>query len=142
MKKPVISLLGIILLSACANYHYDEELQQKIVSEGEKKTKAWFAKHLPDAKDIVIETLYIQAGNFITNITDGTFVLSDSVEYDYLYNWESDSCVTTIGASDSTTVKTALHGYTISNQDQFAYTHSIELRREPITLDYDMVLTE
>lgn len=140
MRRILPLMVCLPLVVGCANYQYDEALQKRIEQEGQKRTKAWFARHLPDATDITIEMQYQMAFNLITNITEGTFSLGDSLVYDYVYNWESDSCLTTVGVTDSIPVETTLWGVTISNQDQFPYTHSTEERREPFSMSYNMVL--
>lgn len=140
MKKSILLFVGIILLTACQNYQYDHELQKKIENQGQKKTEAWFKKHLPEAQNVTIETVYQIVWNYITNMTEGTFTLeNDSISYRYVYNWESDSCLTSIGVQDTLEEKTVMWGCTISNQTQFPYTHKTKLRIEPFSESYDLL---
>lgn len=143
MKKSFFLLVGIILLMACQNYQYDDKLQKKIEDRGRQNTEAWFKKHLPEAKNVTVETVYRIVWNYITDLTEGTFTLDDdSVSYFYVYNWESDSCLTSIGVQDTLEEKTVMWGRTISNQTQFPYTHHTKLRIEPFSEAYDLILFE
>lgn len=137
MKKLIAVILGALAFASCQNYQYDNELRHEIETKGREKTEKWFAENLPEAKDVVIETRFRVVWNYITNETEGSFLLADSTMHWYVYNWESDSCLTTIGVAD--TDSTTLWGYTISNQDMFPFTHKTELRRDAFSETLNML---
>ena len=159
--KRLLPLLLVVLLTSCNNFHYDTELRNQVAEEGTTKTQAWFAKHLPQATDLTVDIEYYCLWNYITNITRGEFRI-DSIHYEYLYNYETDTCLTSLRSgelrrlinermeayppTDSTYYttdipQTRLYGETISNQDQTLWTtHYDEVRRETIFKEVPLYL--
>lgn len=143
MKRLFIFLAISVLLSACANYHYDTELQERIETQGKQATEEWFAKYIPQASNLTIKTQYREGLDYITNITEGEFTLNnDSAKYSYVFNWESDSCLISNinGKDDSKPVETTLYGKTISNQESFPFTRKTEETTSVFSEVYPMEL--
>lgn len=156
--KRLLPLL-VVVLASCNNFHYDQALRDQVAEEGSTKTKAWFAKHLPQATDLAVDIEYYVLWNYITNMTHGEFSV-DSMQYEYLYNYETDSCLTNLRNGDLKKLidermkpypdtdtyyyrvelpKMRLYGETISNQDQFLWTtHYDKPVRETISAEVSL----
>lgn len=94
-----------MMIAGCANYQYDDVLQDRVTKEGKTKTEAWFAKNMPQVKLMEVNTMYQVAFNYITNITYGTFdpgnlvATDDSTEIElpsYMFNYETGECFTDV----------------------------------------------